>query len=103
MKSLEKNLLTILKSAKIAFTVTGLKIFESQFEDIITSLQEVYKKDFSKDCIYASNVIKNEIYYDNISQHILSRIKTCPVDKKTSQYHDHIPDYIKDFIEIINS
>lgn len=99
---IESELLHKLQEAKVAFTVMGLKNCGNNFQKIKNSLEKIYKKDFTKEHIYVSSVIRNDVYYDNISQDLLSYVEVCPFNSEYFEEGEYIPHYVRDFIEIIN-
>lgn len=102
LQLIEMELLQKLQKAKVAFTVMGLKNCESNFQEIKNSLETIYKKDFNEEYIYASSVIKDEIYYNNISQNVLSCLEICPFNPEIFEKDERVPHYVKDFAGIVN-
>ena len=98
---IENELLQKLQKAKVAFTVMGLKEYQIQFHDIKNSLETIYENSYIKERIYVSSLIESEIYKDNLSEDLRPYVEECPVNSEYFEKDEHIPHYVRDFVEII--
>lgn len=104
LAALEQDITEKIKHARVAFTVSGLRTFITDLDNIKDTLSTAYEMDFTKEYIYVSDLVRSKILFGDIPDNLPDYVKICERDDLIKQLDDNnYPPYVTDFWQIIIS